>query len=137
MTDLVARMRGLPLFSTLDEPQLALLADSVTEVEFPAGATLITQGEDSRECYVILEGSADITADNRGGVVDTVGVGDAVGEMALILGWERTANVVATEPIKAVAVSRQALVDNPGINDALTQYLYDKIEEIEMGGKST
>jgi CRP-like cAMP-binding protein len=88
-------MRDLDLFSTLNDAQLYKLAAETTEVRFAAGETLIVQGADSRECYVILEGTAEISAPNRGGVVDTVGVGEAVGEMALILGWERTATVRA------------------------------------------
>src|SRR5688572_11791633 len=107
MTQPAGRMRDLDLFSTLDDEQLARLAAEATEVTFAAGETMIVQGADSRECYVILEGRAEISAPNRGGVVDTVGVGEAVGEMALILGWERTATVTATEPITAIAVSRE------------------------------
>jgi hypothetical protein len=34
-----------------------------------------------------------------------------------------------------LAVSRETLKDNPEINDALTRYLYAKIEQIELGGK--
>lgn len=137
MTQPAGRMRDLDLFSSLDDEQLARLAADATEVTFAAGDTMIVQGADSRECYVILTGRAEISARNRGGVVDTVGEGEAVGEMALILGWERTATVTAIEPITAIAVSREVLKANPEINDALTRYLYAKIEDIELGGGTT
>ncbi len=97
-----ARLETLPLFAGLDEAQRAAVAESVREVTIPAGERLATQGEFAYDFFVIEQGRAEI---RRGGdLVATVGEGDVVGEIGLLLTGTRTASIVATQPMTVVAM---------------------------------
>ena len=92
----------MPLFAGLDEAQRAAVAESVREVKIPAGDRLATQGEFAYDFFVIEQGRAEI---RRGGdLVATVGEGDVVGEIGLLLTGTRTASIIATQPTTVVAM---------------------------------
>ncbi|HYI19107.1 MAG TPA: cyclic nucleotide-binding domain-containing protein [Solirubrobacteraceae bacterium] len=97
-----ARLETLPLFAGLDEAQRTAVAESVREVKIPAGERLATQGEFAYDFFVIEQGRAEI---RRGGdLVATVGEGDVVGEIGLLLTGTRTASIIATQPTTVVAM---------------------------------
>jgi CRP/FNR family transcriptional regulator, cyclic AMP receptor protein len=57
------------------------------------GRNLTRQGESGREFVVIVEGSADVVKDGR--KINSLGAGDFLGEISLILDAPRTANALA------------------------------------------
>jgi hypothetical protein len=74
-----------------------------------AGETLITQGEEGQDMFLILDGIVDVEVD--GEEVAELGPGALIGEMALLEGGKRTASVYATTPMRAVVVPRDAVSD--------------------------
>ena len=56
-------------------------------------------------CLQIETGTADVLRDGQ--VVGTVGPGDVVGEIAVIAAGRRTATVVATSPMRLIAVFKR------------------------------
>jgi CRP/FNR family cyclic AMP-dependent transcriptional regulator len=97
-----ARLATLPLFAGLDDAQRAAVADSVRELTLPAGERLATQGEFAYELFVIEHGEAEIRRGDE--LVATVGEGDVVGEIGLLVTGTRTASIVATRPLTVVAM---------------------------------
>ena len=97
-----ARLATLPLFAGLDDAQRAAVAESVRELQLPAGERLATQGEFAYEFFVIEEGEAEIRRGDE--LVATVGEGDVVGEIGLLVTGTRTASIVATRPLTVVAM---------------------------------
>jgi hypothetical protein len=67
------------------------------------GDTLVEQGAEGDELYVILDGVVAVQVD--GELVAELGPGAVVGERALLEGGKRTATLRATTPVKAVEVS--------------------------------
>ena len=63
------------------------------EKTFGAGEALMSEGEEADLMYVIAEGKVQIHVGGK--VVDTAGVGESVGELALLNGGTRTATVTA------------------------------------------
>jgi serine/threonine-protein kinase len=78
---------------------------------FPSGQVLMREGELGDAAYIIVEGSCDIIkghgVDAR--VVRTIGVGEIVGETALITTGTRTATVRAASDVTALLVTRETL----------------------------
>lgn len=75
----------------------------VKEVEtFPAGATLLREGEPGDVMYVIRDGEVEVVL--NGEVIETIGPDGILGEMALIDNAPRSATAVAKTEVHAVAV---------------------------------
>jgi CRP/FNR family cyclic AMP-dependent transcriptional regulator len=96
------RLAGLPLFADLDDEQLAEVAECTREVAIAAGETLASQGDNAYEFFVIEAGEAEVRRD--GDVIASVGQGDVVGEIGLLVTGARTASIIATTPMTLVAM---------------------------------
>ena len=96
------RLAGLPLFADLDDGERAEVAACAREVNIAAGDTLATEGENAYEFFVIEAGEADVHKDGK--LIGSVGEGDVVGEIGLLVTGARTASVVATTPMRLVAI---------------------------------
>ena len=88
------RLRAIPLFRELSNQELQRLSRLMTAVEIPAGHQLITQGDVGREFMIIVEGTAAVRRSGRR--VAEVGPGDFLGEVSVLAGTPRNADVVAT-----------------------------------------
>ncbi len=110
------------IFTELPEGILTNLARKLTVVRLNEGQVLFHKGDPGDALYIIDEGSLKIvTADAAGGelVLNKVGAGDAIGEMALVDGEPRSAGAVATQPTALLRLSRadfmEAIRDQPSI----------------------
>jgi CRP/FNR family transcriptional regulator, cyclic AMP receptor protein len=96
------RLKNLPLFAELDDAERADVAACARELTVEAGTTLTTEGEHAYELFVIESGEAEV---RKGGeVIRSLGPGDAFGEIGLLATGTRTASIVATTPMKLVAI---------------------------------
>ncbi len=75
----------------------------VEEYSEPAGTTLIGQGDYGYEFIVLEEGTVEVIHD--GERVDEMGPGDFFGEASLRAGALRNSSVVATSPVRILALS--------------------------------
>jgi CRP-like cAMP-binding protein len=96
------RLAALPLFADLDDGERAEVAACTREVTIAAGETLAAQGDNAYEFFVIEAGEAEVRKDGQ--FIRTVGRGDVVGEIGLLVTGARTASVVATTPMTLVAI---------------------------------
>jgi CRP-like cAMP-binding protein len=101
------RSRVAPL-SALDgvpEEELAAVARVASEREFAEGETLMSEGDFGHSLFIIEDGTADVlTHDIK---VGAVGPGDVVGEVAVLASGRRIASVVATSPVRAIALFKR------------------------------
>jgi CRP/FNR family cyclic AMP-dependent transcriptional regulator len=101
----VERLRRLPWFGDLDHHDLALVARWVHAVEVPEGAYLIEEGALPYDLLVIEEGTAEAVRGDE--FLGTLGPGDVVGEIGVLLQEKRTASVRATSPLRAIALAAE------------------------------
>jgi anion transporter len=104
----------IPLFAGLDRVELAKLIPSLVGVRYEAGTLLVEQGEPGDAMYLILEGEVEVLV--RGGSgeiheVATLGPGMSFGEMALLTGEPRSADVRTLTDLKALRLSREDFHD--------------------------
>src|SRR5580658_4745370 len=74
------------------------------------GETMVRQFDRSRDLIVILEGEA-VTKNFHGDIIARFGPGSVVGEMALVDGSPRSANVITVGP------TRVAIIPGPTIEN--------------------
>lgn len=72
---------------------------------FPAGRAVFREGESGSSLYIIAEGEVDIMRGER--VLETVGPGGVIGELALIDDKPRSASAVARTDCMLAPVNRE------------------------------
>jgi CRP-like cAMP-binding protein len=100
-----SRVRAIPLFSPLSDDEVAAVAAVATPVEVETGETLTTEGEFGHVMFCVEAGTADVSA--NGAAIRSIGPGDVVGEIAVIASGRRTATVVATSPMRLIALFKR------------------------------
>jgi CRP-like cAMP-binding protein len=99
-------LRTVPLFSGLSQRELDLIARHADEVSVEPGTVLAREGSLAYECFVILEGAAQVTM--KGNPIATMEAGDIVGEMSLIDQKRRSASVTAQTPMTLLVIQSQS-----------------------------
>jgi CRP-like cAMP-binding protein len=75
-----------------------------TETSVSAGKLLVQEGDYSYDLIVIESGTADVV--KGGEVIGTLGAGDVFGEMGVLQGAKRNADVVATSSMRLITLSK-------------------------------
>ena len=106
-------LQRVRMFSDLDPEDLDLIARATSERTYEPGAAIFHQGHIGDEMLVLTEGSAVVSvgegAERR--IVRTYGEGDHVGELSLLAGGTRSANVHAgREGVRGLALSASDLL---------------------------
>ena len=99
----VEDLRSLALFTTCTSKELSTIARASKRVTIGSGETIVSQGDSSTDCYVILDGSARVEVD--GTVVAQLSSGESFGELAPVDHQPRSASVVATSELTALVFS--------------------------------
>lgn len=85
------------LLATLSGETLARLAQNMTREEIPAGAGIVSEGEEGDRFYVVLSGMLAVSQRSRG-AQSVLRPGDYFGEVGLAMNIPRTASVRALTP---------------------------------------
>ena len=103
------------LFSGLQAEQLEAVAGRATEVEFPAGRVIARQGEVGTGFFIVADGRVRVVRD--GETIASLGPGEFFGELSVLDGQPRVAQVVAEQPTRCLALAswdfEQVLLDHP------------------------
>ena len=95
-------LREVSVFSELPLTAIERLADGLVPVAFAAGEILMRQGEPGDRFLVIESGEVDVAVDGR--VLQRLGRGAGVGEIALLRRSARTATVTAVTDVTACSI---------------------------------
>ncbi|HEX5225760.1 MAG TPA: cyclic nucleotide-binding domain-containing protein [Solirubrobacteraceae bacterium] len=121
-------LKAIPLFSGLSEKALNTVAVFASETSVSAGKRLVHEGDYSYDLIVIESGTADVL--KAGEVVGSLGPGDVFGEMGMLSGGRRTADVVATSPMRLITLSKW---DLRRISGEIGEQLEKLVEERQGG----
>lgn len=94
----IHKLKHIPLLSPLPDAELAHLAEVLRERHVPKGSYIVCAEDPGPSMMFIAEGKVKITLMSKDGkevVLANLNEGDFFGEMALLTGEERSANVVA------------------------------------------
>jgi CRP-like cAMP-binding protein len=116
---------GCPLFGGVDQDDLAAIGGRAIEVEFPADHVIARQGEIGTGLFVIIDGAVRVVCDGQ--ELAQLGAGDFFGEMSVIDGLPRVAQVVASAPTRCLALAswefERLILDHPRIGLAILRGL--------------
>lgn len=104
---IVEQLKEVPLFHQTSKKQRKTLARLGKVMTWKAGKLAIKQGSRGAAFFLLLDGSVDVLVD--GEKVARLDTGDFVGEIALIEGTPRNADVVAVTDTTVFAFSRSGL----------------------------
>jgi len=120
-----------PMLSTLPPEILDAITTAGEERSYEPEDAVVREGEPGDELFVILEGDARI--ERGGNVLATFGPGEFFGEIAVLDGRPRSADVVAATPLRCLTVSRdvlrEALEGAPEAAWAMLQILAGRLRE--------
>jgi len=127
-------IRGVPLFSDLDDKTVERLAGEFIERHFDAGAAIATEGVDGLNFFVVASGEADVSV--RGEVIAKLGPGASFGEVALVDKSARSATVTATTPMVAFALPiwsfRPFVEQRPELAWKLLELLAERLRQAQL-----
>ena len=98
------------LLATLPGETLAKIAQNMTREDVPAGAGVVTEGDDGDRFYVVLSGMLSVAQESRGAQA-VLRPGDYFGEVALAMHTPRTASVRALTPATVASCDKQTFDD--------------------------
>ncbi|MEO8840872.1 MAG: mechanosensitive ion channel family protein [Kofleriaceae bacterium] len=110
-TTRLAALKTIHLFQCLTEDELNVLADGVRPVLFAKGETITRQGAVAHYLYVLAKGSVEIRVhkpdqSSEPRVMASLDAPDIFGEMGLMTGAVRGADVVATSDVECYRVDK-------------------------------
>lgn len=124
-------LRNVNIFAGCTKKQLDRVARVMTELVIPAGQTFIHENFLAYEFMVIESGTATVRRNGR--KVATLGSGDVVGELALILHRPRSASVTADTDLKVFVVDARSfeplLEEVPGLARRLLTTVAERLSQ--------
>lgn len=122
-------LASVGFFEGFTDEELRRVAALGHEVQRPAGALLMDQGDVGQVCYVILEGSASVYVADE--LVAGLDAGAMVGEMALVDHRPRRASVRADTDVRLLAFDagpfRRLLEEMPKARDRVLGLLMARL----------
>jgi CRP/FNR family transcriptional regulator, cyclic AMP receptor protein len=116
-------LQSVPLFSALPEEQLSALATRVTVERFRRNAVILHYGSEEDGLRIILSGRAKVLIPSKGRrevILSLLAAGDFFGEMTLLDGKPRSANVIAQEPCMVLSIGKADFMQCTSGNFELT-----------------
>ena len=102
-------LREVPLFSEMDEQDVAGIRAIMEEMKFKPGQVIIREGEPGDLFYVVTEGRAQVVirdADGNELGLSEVGPGGFFGELSMLTNLPRSARVRALDDVTTLALGR-------------------------------
>jgi cAMP-dependent protein kinase regulator len=117
-----ARLQAIPLFATLDDHDLGVIATFANETSVSTGDVLVREGDFSYELMAIEEGTAEVRRGDE--VLATLGPGDFFGEVGVLKNEMRNATIVATSAMRLITLTTWELKrmrNMPGVMEKINE----------------
>lgn len=130
----VEDIAAVPIFASLDQDQLAKLANWFHAETAGEGVRLVGEGSHGYTFFVLASGSAAVTA--QGETLSTMEAGDFFGEAAILGGGRRTATVTSTTPVRLLVMFgtefRQLEADHPEIASRIAEAMRKRVGDAAL-----
>lgn len=120
------------LFDGVDAEGMDRIAEVAVEVEFPAEHVIARQGDIGTGFFVVVDGAVRVVRD--GEVIARLGEGDFFGELSVLDGEPRLAQVVADGPTTCLALAtwdfEAVLLDEPRVTLAILRGVARRLRDL-------
>ena len=106
-------LRKHPIFHDLEAEALDQLCRYAKHVTFKRGATIYSKGDPGNSLFAVISGTVKISVsspDGRSAILNLIGAGDLFGEIAVLDGQARTADVIANTNCELYVIDRRDLL---------------------------
>ena len=120
------------LFDGVDPDGMDRIAAVAVEVDFPADHVIARQGEIGTGFFVVISGAARVV--RAGATVATIGPGDFFGELSVLDGRPRVAQVIADAPTTCLALAswdfEAVLLEEPRVTLAILRGMATRLRDL-------
>ncbi len=136
MSQEIEILRKVPLFEELNEAALALLAARLRKRKLPGGTPVVYKGDPAGPLYLIASGRVKVhqaTASGDEVILQFLSAGDFFGDMSLLDGQPRSADISTLEPSDLLMLEGEALreiiTEQPAVAWTLLRILSLRVRE--------
>lgn len=105
-------LKKVSLLETMDDYERSQVSEAFKDVSYKAGETIIKEGDEGKEMYFLVQGEAYATkvlnAGEEAKEVKSYAEGDYFGELAILKGDPRAANIIARTDLQCVTLDRHS-----------------------------
>lgn len=133
------RLNRVSIFAPLDDEEIERLASASTSRVYAPGEAVVRIGQEGNSMYVIIRGGVkvQIPENDYMKTIGTLRENDFFGEMSLLTGEPRSANVITTEESEVLRIDKSGLKPIFESNPTLVETIGELIEERRMLLKKT
>ena len=132
-------LRNVPIFTDLTDSDLTKIASKMVPRVYKKGQMILLEESTGETFFIITQGAVKVTrlsAEGREVILAILGESDFFGEMSLLDGEGRSANIVANEDAKVLTLSRNDFLDclesYPKIAIALLEELATRLRKSDQ-----
>ncbi len=132
-------LRSVSIFSDLSDVELVSISKKMTPYSYSKGEFIIMEEMEGQQCYFITHGSVKITRSSKEGrevILAILTAGEFFGEMSLLDGETRSANVLTLEETKVLALNRNdfmaTLEEYPRVSIQLLKELTIRLRKSDL-----
>ena len=136
-------LRNVPIFTALSDSDLNRIASKMVSRDYEKGQMILLEESTGKTFFIITSGTVKVTRlsdDGREVILALLGENDFFGEMSLLDGEGRSANIVANEDAEVMTLSRRDFLEYletyPKIAIALLEELAVRIRKSDQQIKS-
>lgn len=132
---LFEKLSTVKLFNELPPEEIQALLPYIVHRTFPAGRTILREGEPGDSLFLIESGEIDILHEKNNVKIATLSAGDVVGEMALVTGEPRSATAITKSETKVWMILKgdfdRILASSPRLGEAVKNIVTTRISELK------
>ncbi|HSL87927.1 MAG TPA: Crp/Fnr family transcriptional regulator [Ignavibacteriaceae bacterium] len=139
MSNYIDFLKHVPIFSDLDEESLNIVANSGFLQSYKKDSLILSEEDAGNALFVISSGKVKVVRSDSGEkevILAILNESDFFGEMALLDGLNRSANVIAMEDSKLFIIQRSEFLEllrkYPDVSIALLQELSTRLRASSM-----
>ena len=129
-------LQSVALFWDLSEEELGYISEKMIARHYKSGKFIFLEDSEGEQCFFVVQGSVKVTRlskDGREVILAMLNEGEFFGEMALLDGESRSANVIALEETEVLTLNREdflvVLHDYPQIAIQLLKEMADRLRK--------
>ncbi|HEY0141539.1 MAG TPA: mechanosensitive ion channel family protein [Thermoanaerobaculia bacterium] len=131
--ELLERLRRIDVLTPLSDESLQSIAAAARVHFYSRGETILRRGDAGDSMFIVHEGEVVVRID--GSDVARLTAGDFFGEMALLTGEARTADIVAASDVVAIEIAKNALQpvmrDHPELASSISEKVMARRDSLD------
>lgn len=136
-------LRKVPIFSSLNEETLLQIDQVCIKMNYQKGNIILFEHDEGNALFFIVKGEVKISRESDDGrevILSLIQDSDVFGEMSLLDGMPRSANVTAMEDTELYMIKREDFLEllnnHPDVSIALLEEITHRLREAGMRIKS-